>query len=195
MESRTEGGTALTAELKYLASVGQQTFGIRLISSQLLEIDGNEVNFDFKHLQDRSFSLILGTKSFVVEHITNNDSVILKNRNTEGILGMTAVVSIKGKEYAVMVDDDRSLLMKKFVSKPRIGSGAHVVRAPMPGLISRLEVDIGEEVEKGRGLLVLEAMKMENEIRAPGKGRVKAIHVQMGMAVEKDQPLVTVEEL
>ncbi|MCX6142425.1 MAG: hypothetical protein NTZ35_04325 [Ignavibacteriales bacterium] len=54
---------------------------------------------------------------------------------------------------------------------------------------------VGEEVIKGEGLLVLEAMKMENEIRANGKGRVKAIHVKVGMAVEKDQPLITIEEL
>jgi biotin carboxyl carrier protein len=183
----------MTTEPKYLASVGQQTFGIRLISPQSLEIDGKEVNFDFKPLQGRTFSLILGARSFVVELVKNDEFVSLNSSDTNGLFGMTVVVSIKGKEHSVLVDDDRSLLLKKFASKPQIMSGAHVMQAPMPGLISRLEVQVGQEVEKGQGLLVLEAMKMENEIRANGKGRVKAIHVKMGMAVEKDQPLVTIE--
>jgi biotin carboxyl carrier protein len=195
MESRTGGGPAVSAEPKYLASIGRQTFGIRLVSAQLLEIDGEVVRFDFKPLQGNSYSLILGTRSFVVEHVENGKSIGSRSPNTDGILGTTEVVSIKGKEYSVLVDDERSLLLKRFALKPLVGTGTYVVIAPMPGLISRLETQVGEEVDKGQGLLVLEAMKMENEIRANGKGRVTAIHVEMGMAVEKGQPLVTVEEL
>jgi biotin carboxyl carrier protein len=185
----------MRSQPKHFASVGQQRFEIRQIAPHVLEINGKEVNFDFKPLQGRSFSLILGAASFVVEHIVNEEFVDVKSTDTDGLLGMTEVVSIKGREYDVLVDDDRSLLMKKFVSRPHMGSGAHVVHAPMPGLISRLEVQEGEEVAKGQGLLVLEAMKMENEIRAHEKGRVKGIHVQIGMAVEKNQRLVTIEEL
>jgi biotin carboxyl carrier protein len=185
----------MTAEPKYLASVGQRAFGISLISPQKLEIDGKEVSFDFRPLQGGSYSLILGTRSFVVEHVESGKSIGSRSSDTDGILGTTEVVSIKGKEYYVLVDDERSLLLKRFALKPLVGTGTHVVKAPMPGLISRLEARVGEEVEKGQGLLVLEAMKMENEIRANGKGRVTAIHVEMGMAVEKGQPLVTVEEL
>jgi pyruvate carboxylase subunit B len=65
----------------------------------------------------------------------------------------------------------------------------------MPGLISRIEVRIGEEVALGKGLLVLEAMKMENEIRSTNHGRVQAIHVEKGKPVEKGEALVTIEWL
>lgn len=180
---------------KYVASVGQNTFEIKRLSQQLLEIDGKEVDFDFKPLHGCSFSLILGGRSYVVEHVTNGEAVQTKIRDTDGLLGETVVVGINGREYAVLVDDDRSVLFKKFVTKTHTGSGAHVVRAPMPGLISRIEIQVGEEVSKGRGLLVLEAMKMENEIRAIGSGRVKAIHVEKGKPVEKGEPLITIEEL
>jgi pyruvate carboxylase subunit B len=60
----------------------------------------------------------------------------------------------------------------------------------MPGLVLRLEVEVGQRVETGAGVVVLEAMKMENEIRAAGPGVVRAVHVVVGQAVEKGAPLV-----
>ena len=62
----------------------------------------------------------------------------------------------------------------------------------MPGLIARVEVVPGDEVVPGKGLLVLEAMKMENEIRSGVSGKVLKIHVEKGRAVEKGEPLVTI---
>ena len=60
----------------------------------------------------------------------------------------------------------------------------------MPGMILRLEVEEGQAVTRGVGLVVLEAMKMENEIRAPEDGVVVRIHAEPGRAVEKGAPLV-----
>ncbi len=64
------------------------------------------------------------------------------------------------------------------------------VRAPMPGLVLRVEVADGAEVEAGDTLLVLEAMKMENAIKAPAAGRVRSVAVAAGEAVEKGALLV-----
>ena len=61
----------------------------------------------------------------------------------------------------------------------------------MPGLVVRVEVTIGQAVEAGTGLVVVEAMKMENELRAPHRGVVQQIHVSAGERVEKGAPLVT----
>jgi biotin carboxyl carrier protein len=179
---------------KHIASVDRNSFEIRRISEQILEINGKEVNVDFRQLHKGSFSLILGGISYVVEHSSSFKPAHIVQGETEELQGKTVDVSIKGKKYAVIVDDDRSILFKKFATKAHIGSGAHVIKAPMPGLISRIEIQLGEEVTKGRGLLVLEAMKMENEIRANHAGRIKAIHVEKGKPVEKDEPLVTIEE-
>ncbi|MCU0623987.1 MAG: biotin/lipoyl-binding protein [Gemmatimonadaceae bacterium] len=65
--------------------------------------------------------------------------------------------------------------------------------APMPGLIVRLHVAVGDEVSAGQGLVAMEAMKMENELKAAGPGRVKAIHVVPGQAVEKGTVLVELD--
>jgi pyruvate carboxylase subunit B len=63
----------------------------------------------------------------------------------------------------------------------------------MPGLIVRIHVEVGAEVSAGQGLVVMEAMKMENELRAPAAGRVKAIVVMPGTAVEKGALLIEPE--
>jgi biotin carboxyl carrier protein len=64
----------------------------------------------------------------------------------------------------------------------------------MPGLVVRVEVEPGQRLDAGAGVVVLEAMKMENEIATPGPGVVKAVHVKEGQAVEKGAPLVEVVE-
>lgn len=65
------------------------------------------------------------------------------------------------------------------------------VTAPMPGTILGIKVSIGEKVEKGQTLLILEAMKMENEIAAPESGTVSSINVETSMSVESGQLLVS----
>ena len=71
--------------------------------------------------------------------------------------------------------------------------GENVVLAPMPGLITNVKVSIGDIVERGVALLVLEAMKMENEITSKIGGRVKHIMVKERSTVEKDQELIIIE--
>jgi pyruvate carboxylase subunit B len=63
----------------------------------------------------------------------------------------------------------------------------------MPGLIVQLRVQVGDMVSAGTGLVVMEAMKMENELRAPAAGKVRAVHVAVGAAVEKGALLVELE--
>ena len=70
--------------------------------------------------------------------------------------------------------------------------GAGPVVAPMPGLVVRVRVTQGQRVDAGAGLVVVEAMKMENELRAPRGGVVTAVYVAPGATVEKGQPLVTI---
>ncbi len=76
------------------------------------------------------------------------------------------------------------------VSRPRSGDGR--VKAPIPGLITHIRVQVGESVEAGSSILVLEAMKMENEIRAPLSGVVTAVHVTPGQTVARDEVLVEI---
>jgi biotin carboxyl carrier protein len=71
--------------------------------------------------------------------------------------------------------------------------GPAALRAPMPGLVVRVQVEAGQRVAAGAGVVVLEAMKMENELRAAGAGVVRTVRVRAGEAVEKGQVLVDFE--
>lgn len=74
-----------------------------------------------------------------------------------------------------------------------IPSGAELVKAPMPGTILDVKVNVGDEVKRGQVLLILEAMKMENEIMSPRDGKVVAIQVSKGASVNTDDVLVALQ--
>ncbi|NNE35391.1 MAG: acetyl-CoA carboxylase biotin carboxyl carrier protein subunit [Rhodothermales bacterium] len=100
---------------------------------------------------------------------------------------------INGREYKSVVKSRKDLLLEKFGSTGAGASGHSDVKAPMPGLVVRVNVAVGDIVEAGQPLLVLEAMKMENEIGSPRNGVVGAVHVADGEAVGKNALLIEIE--
>lgn len=99
-------------------------------------------------------------------------------------------VGVSGDVWSADVVDERTRALREMTGAgPRQGAGGSV-KAPMPGLVLRLEVAVGDTVRAGQGLVVLEAMKMENEIKAVGAGVVRTIHVAAGQAVEKGTVLL-----
>ena len=100
----------------------------------------------------------------------------------------------EGHTLPVEAIDERTRHIREMtgaVSGPR---GPKPVRAPMPGLVVKIEVAEGQSVVAGDGLVIVEAMKMENELRAETDATVKAVHVQAGEPVEKDQVLIEFEQ-
>jgi biotin carboxyl carrier protein len=97
-----------------------------------------------------------------------------------------------GEIHVVQVDDERAVRLGALAGTAERGGAGGKVKAPMPGLVLRVEVEEGQSVAAGDGLVVLEAMKMENEIKAPVDGRVTAVHVNDGQAVDKGTVLVEV---
>ena len=98
--------------------------------------------------------------------------------------------TIAGRTVEGEVKDARALLMEKFGLGAAAKGAERTVKAPMPGLVVRVLVAVGDAVEAGQGLVVLEAMKMENELKAPAAGTVAAVHVEAGAAVGKNALLV-----
>ena len=74
---------------------------------------------------------------------------------------------------------------------PAAGAGANKIKAPMPGKILGIKVNVGDAVKKGQVMMILEAMKMENEIVADVDGKVASIDVQVGSTVEADDVLAS----
>jgi pyruvate carboxylase subunit B len=102
-------------------------------------------------------------------------------------------VSIDGRRHEVEALDERTRTIRDLSAASGAAAGPAPLVAPMPGLIVRVTVQPGDEVAAGQGLVVMEAMKMENELRAQSAGRVKAVHAAPGAAVEKGALLVELE--
>jgi pyruvate carboxylase subunit B len=102
-------------------------------------------------------------------------------------------VQVGGRRLAATIVDERTRAIREMIGTAGPAAGPKPVRAPMPGLVVRVEVAVGDVVEPGQGLVIVEAMKMENELRAETGGRVAAVRVAAGEAVAKDQVLIEFE--
>jgi len=98
-----------------------------------------------------------------------------------------------GYRYEVEALDERTRAVHDLTAAAGSAAGPRPLLAPMPGLVVRVSVRVGDRVHPGDPLLVLEAMKMENELRASAPGVALAIHVQPGSAIEKGAVLVEFE--
>jgi acetyl/propionyl-CoA carboxylase alpha subunit len=99
-------------------------------------------------------------------------------------------LQLRGRRFGVEVLDERTRQIRAMIGSAGAASGPKPVRAPMPGLVVRVEVAVGDLVQPGQGLVIVEAMKMENELRAETAGRVTAVRIAAGEAVERDQVLI-----
>lgn len=121
--------------------------------------------------------------------------------------GNRVIVDVDGKSFAVEIVQGRVYVNgeeQRFTiqrGKPRIAAGRKTaagpqgakVKPPMPGRIVSVEVKVGDRVQRGQGLIVLEAMKMQNEVTAPADGLVKAVNVKPGDQVDANATLVEIE--
>jgi biotin carboxyl carrier protein len=99
-------------------------------------------------------------------------------------------VGVDGWQFETEALDERTRAIRDLAVTQRAAQGPAPLLAPMPGLVVRVLVEVGAEVVAGQGLVVVEAMKMENELRATAPGRITAVHAVAGTAVEKGTVLV-----
>ena len=100
---------------------------------------------------------------------------------------------LDGFRYEVEALDERARAIRELAGAASGPTGPAPLIAPMPGMIVRVAVQVGDAVQAGQGLVVMEAMKMENELRATAAGTVKAVLAQPGTAVEKGALLLELE--
>jgi pyruvate carboxylase subunit B len=100
---------------------------------------------------------------------------------------------LDGYRYEVEALDERTRAIRELSGAGKEASGPAPLVAPMPGMIVRVAVQVGDSVQPGQGLIVMEAMKMENELRATSAGTVKAVHAKPGTAVDKGALLLELE--
>ena len=102
-------------------------------------------------------------------------------------------IGVRGEQWDVEAVDERTRHIRSLTSAATGDRGAAPLKAPMPGLVVRVLAEPGQGITRGAGLVVLEAMKMENELKAAADAKVKTVRVRAGEAVEKGQVLVEFE--
>jgi len=164
----------------YKVYIEDQPFEIEFKDNQPY-VNGSAYSWDVHGNHSRSFHVVANHKSYRIQVLAMDpDQKLLTLR-------------VNGHEVQVKVHDRYDLLLEQLGMDMEAATTTNEVRAPMPGLIVELKVDVGTQVEAGDALLVLEAMKMENVLKAPGPGTIKSILVDQGDSVEKNQILVDFE--
>jgi biotin carboxyl carrier protein len=102
-------------------------------------------------------------------------------------------VELEGRVFEIRVEDERRHRIRELAAAAAPREARRELRAPMPGLVVRVDVKEGQEVGAGESLVVMEAMKMENELRSESPGRVARVAVEAGRTVNRDDLLVVLE--
>ncbi len=152
---------------------------LQYLSSNCVLIDGSKYEYEILNSNAEVKNIKFGNYFFnvYIKSISENDYEIW----------------IKHHVFVIKLEDIRSRLLSQFNKISSTDRQIVNVIAPMPGLIKAIEVKQGDIVEKGGGLIVLEAMKMENEIRSMINGKIKNLFINVNDSVEKDQILLTIE--
>lgn len=171
-------GMQTPTDPQYRALVGDNAFDIDFRDGNLL-LDGEPVDYTFESVSEGYYTLLLNGKTYpvVIEPLDQN----------------RVRVTLRRQQIEVQIKDQRALLLERFGLEDASASAQREVHAPMPGLVLRVLVEPGQEVKPGDGLVVLEAMKMENELRAQAPGTIGTIHINPGDAVGKNALLLEFE--
>ena len=163
--------------MKYLTTIGEKEYLVEILDEKHVSIDGKVLDVDFSTINgQRVFSLLVDGKSYEA-HINLSD---------EGW-----EVLLHGKIYTALVEDEREKRLRASGSRVAEGGEFHL-KAPMPGLIVAVMVEDGTKIEKGQVLVILESMKMQNELKSPKAGTVSRIKVKPGDRVEQKTTLLSI---
>lgn len=158
--------------MRYYVTIGQDTFEIELVDGTVT-IDGKAVEVELVDVP--------GTR---LRHLlVDGRSWPLVAR--EGAGGGEWDIHFGGQRFGATVVDERTRAIREMTGSAGEARGPKPLRAPMPGLVVRVEVEPGQAVQRGTGVIIIEAMKMENELKAEAAGVVSRVHVEAGQAVEK----------
>ncbi len=153
-----------------------------------LAVDGEDVQLDGQQVRAH-VSAVEGTPVILLSIGNQVHRVVMRRGAARGQYAL----EIGGFRFDVEALDERTRAIRALAGAAGKATGPATLTAPMPGLIVRVSVQEGDQVQAGQGLVVMEAMKMENELRAAAAGVVKKIVVSPGTAVEKGATLLEME--
>lgn len=148
-------------------------------------------SFDLTETSLEGFDAISVDKSTF--HILKENQSYSAELIESDFLSKNYKVKVNGNTYEVNLASSLDQLIKQMGFEVGASKQVNAIKAPMPGLVLEISVEVGQEVQEGDNLLILEAMKMENSFTSPRAGIIKSISVNKGQAVDKGQLLIEFE--
>lgn len=169
----------MTGKTTYTIKIDGTEIDVQIDRNNNISVPGSsETTVDWVEIDPGRYSLLINGRSY---------SMTLERMDSGKL-----IANVNGKEYHCTVEDERSKRLREFIVDVAGSDGPIEITAPMPGMVIELNVKEGDTVNEDQPLVVLEAMKMENEIRSIARGTVTKIHVESGQVVEKAQKLITI---
>ena len=161
------------------------------MTNQPFQVTINDKNLEVTPKATHELDIIAEGDGFF--HILKNQKSYKAEIQSIDYLTKTFTFKINGSIHTAKINDMYDRLIDQLGMKVGTTQKVGDIKAPMPGLVIEVAVEVGQTLEKGDKVLILEAMKMENVIKAAGDGVVKAIHITQGQPVEKGQLLIEME--
>jgi len=165
--------------MKYITTVEDKQYMVEIIDDKHISVNGKIYNIDFESVSGQPVY-----------------SLIVDGRSHEGYVRASDdewQVLLRGRLYPAKVEDEREKRLRAAAGGGVAETGEFNLKAPMPGLVVVIPVSEGQDIKKGDVLLILESMKMQNELKSPRDGKVSRIKVKTGESVEQKQALLSVQ--
>src|SRR5512142_1120375 len=164
--------------MRYITTVEGKQFLVEVIDEKHVSVDGKIYEVDFESVSGQPvYSLIVDGRS--------HESYIYPGDDSWQVL-------LRGRLYPVTVEDEREKRLRAAAGGGVAETGEFHLRAPMPGLVVAVPVEEGQAVKRGEVLVILESMKMQNELKSPRDGTIGRLRVKAGDTVEQKQTLLSV---
>lgn len=164
--------------MKYVATTGDREILIEILDEHHITVDGVSYEIDFESVSEQTvYSLLANNKSY--------EALVYESEEGWQVL-------LHGSQYVLLVEDERERRLRASLGGGPPENIDYHLRAPMPGLIVTVPVSEGQIIEKGEVLVILESMKMQNELKSPRPGKVSRVQVKPGDNVEQRDTLLSV---
>jgi biotin carboxyl carrier protein len=164
--------------MRYVTTIHSREYTVEILDEHHLAVDGVMYEIDFVPVSNQPvYSLIVNGESY--------DAHVYPDEEVWQVL-------FQGHNYTVQVEDEREKRLRAALTGAAVEQEEFHLKAPMPGMVISVQVQAGQAVKKGDVLLILESMKMQNELRSPRDGIVGRVRVAAGDRVEKKDTLLSV---
>lgn len=164
--------------MKYITTIDNHEYTIEIIDESHIIVDGVAYEVDFETISGQPvFSLLLDGDSHEAYVYPDEDQW---------------EVVIQGVLYPVFVEDERERRLRSSFGSGPAPTGEFYLKAPMPGMVISVPVEAGQKIAQGDVLVILESMKMQNELKSPRDGVISRVRVKVGDSVERKQTLLSV---